>query len=140
MVLLAMGDAPSAARYIREALQTARGIEGKGQACEATIGLAACAVARGELDEARTHMHEAWDYLKEHGWFGMNNPGKDYRMCIDTFDALGETEKMEEVLEVAHLALMDYAGKINEPEWRKSFLENMPDNRAVIEMWERRKV
>jgi len=31
------------------------------------------------------------------------------------------------------------ADKINVPAWRQSFLENVPDNRAIMEMWERRK-
>jgi hypothetical protein len=33
--------------------------------------------------------------------------------------------------------LKDFAGKISDPEWRKSFLENVPEHRAIIEMWER---
>jgi class 3 adenylate cyclase/tetratricopeptide (TPR) repeat protein len=140
IVLLVMGDAPGAARHITEALQTARGKGWEQQTCEATIGLAACALALGQLDEARTYVHEAWDFLKEHGWFGLGNSGKAYRMCMDTFDALAETEKVTEVLEIAHQILVKYANKINEPEWRKSFLENMPDNRALMEMWERMKL
>jgi tetratricopeptide (TPR) repeat protein len=139
LVLLAMGDASSASRYLVEAQQLAQRMGHAAMGCEATIGLAACAVAQGQLDEARQYIHEAWVYLKEHSWFGMNNPGKDYRMCIETFDALGETENAGEVLEIAHQAMLDYVNKFDVPEWRRSFLENVPDNRAVMEMWERRK-
>ena len=109
LVLLAMGDAPGAARLITEALQTVREKGWGQQVCEANIGLAACALARGQLDEARTYVHEAWDFLKEHGWFGLGNPSKTYRICIDTFEALGETEQVAEVLEIAHQILVDYA-------------------------------
>jgi len=35
--------------------------------------------------------------------------------------------------------LMEFANTINVPEWRQSFLENVPDHRALIEMWERSK-
>ena len=29
------------------------------------------------------------------------------------------------------------ADKITDPKWRKSFLENVEENRAILEMWER---
>ncbi len=44
------------------------------------------------------------------------------------------------ILESGHQALMDIAATINVPEWRKSYLENVPDNRAIMEMWERREL
>ena len=138
-VLLALGDAAGAARRFTEshALAVSQGIVAK--ACEVTIGLAACAVMQGQLDEAHKYIHEAWDYLKEHGWLGMDNIGMVYRTCAETFEALGETENSRAVLESAHQALMEIADKINVPEWRQSFLENVPDHRAIMEMWESRK-
>jgi hypothetical protein len=42
-------------------------------------------------------------------------------------------------LERGHQALMELADTINVPEWRQSFLENVPNHRAIKEMWERRK-
>jgi hypothetical protein len=94
---------------------------------------------QGQLDEARSHVHAAWDYLKEHPWVGFNHPGMVYRTCAETFDALGEIENVRAVLENGRRALMEVADKINVPEWRQSFLENVPEHRAVMEMWERRK-
>jgi class 3 adenylate cyclase/tetratricopeptide (TPR) repeat protein len=138
-VLLAMGDTPGAARYFSEA-HTLASIQGMvALACESTAGLAACAVMQGESEEARKYIHETWDYLKEHGLTGMNNPGNVYRSCAETFDALGEAEVFQAVLESGHQMLMEVADTINVPEWRQSFLENVPDNRALMEMWERRK-
>ena len=32
---------------------------------------------------------------------------------------------------------MERAEKISDPEWRKSFLENIPEHRALVDMWER---
>jgi len=32
--------------------------------------------------------------------------------------------------------LMERADKISDPDWRKSFLENVPEHLALIEMWE----
>jgi class 3 adenylate cyclase/tetratricopeptide (TPR) repeat protein len=138
-VLLAMGDAPGAARRINEAREIALSHGLPALACEATGGLAACAVLQGQLDEARKYVHESWDYLKEHGWLGISNPGTIYRLCAETFEALGEDENTQAVIESGFQALMEVADKINVPEWRQSFLENVPDHRALVEMWERRK-
>ena len=62
-----------------------------------------------------------------------------YRTCAETFDALGEAENAQAVIESGHQALMEVADKINVPAWRQSFLENVPDHRAIMEMWERMK-
>ena len=67
----------------------------------------------------------------------MSNPGAVYRICAEIFDALGEPENTQAVLEIAHQALLDYAANINVPAWRQSLLENVPDHRAIMEMWER---
>jgi hypothetical protein len=62
-----------------------------------------------------------------------------YRTCSEVFDALGEVENAQAVIENCHQSLMEFANTINVPEWRQSFLENVPDHRALIEMWERSK-
>jgi hypothetical protein len=68
----------------------------------------------------------------------LSNPGTIYRTCAEVFDALGDAENVQAVLERGYQALMEVADTINVPKWRESFLENVPDNRALMEMWERR--
>jgi len=137
-VLLEMGDAPASARRFIEAHALALSHELFPQSCESINGLAACAILQGQLDEARNYAQQAWDYLREHGWIGMGNPGKAYHICAETFDALGDTENAQAVIEAGHQALMEVADTKNIPSWRQSFLENVPDHRAIMEMWERR--
>jgi tetratricopeptide (TPR) repeat protein len=139
IVLLAMGDAPGASRRFAEGRELALSQGLAAVACETTTGLAACAVTQGQLDEARKYVHEAWGHLKENGLVGMSHPGMVYRTCAEVFDALGEAEKVQAVLESGHQALMEVAETINVPAWRQSLLENVPDHRAIMEMWERRK-
>jgi class 3 adenylate cyclase/tetratricopeptide (TPR) repeat protein len=138
-LLLAIGDAPGAAARFTEGRELALSQGMAPKACEATTGLAASALMQGQLDQARSCIYEAWAYLKEHGWLGMGNPMQVYRICAETFDALGEEEYLQEVLEIGYHEFMEVADKINVPEWRQSFLENNPDSRAFLEMWERRK-
>jgi len=139
LVLLAMGDATGASRRFSEARELALRQGLSYFVCEVAAGLAASALMQGQLDEARKYVHESWDYLKEHGLLSMSRPGMVYRTCAEVFDALGEVENVQAVLESAHQAFMEVADTINVPAWRQSFLENVPDNRAIMEMWERGK-
>ncbi len=138
-VLAAIGDIHGAASRFSEAhaLAMSQGMTNK--AAEATASLAVCALAQGELDQARSYIHEAWDFLKEHGWFGMGNPPLVYLICAETFDALGDEDKLQEVLEIGHREFMRVSEKFNVPAWRQSWFENVPETRAFMEMWERRK-
>ena len=139
-ILLAMGDAPGASRRFTEARELALSQGLVALVCESTTGLSACALLQGQLDEARKYVSEAWNHLKEHGWVGISNPGAVYRTCAEVLDALGEAENLQAVIESGHQALMEVADKINVPAWRQSFLENVPDHRAIMELWERRKL
>ncbi len=139
-ILLAMGDTASAARRFTEARDLALSQGRMFSVCKASANLAACAIAQGQLDLARTYVHETWDYMKEHGraLWSWTSPGI-YRRCAETFDALGDEENLQAVLNAGYKVFMDAADAINVPAWRQSFLENEPDVRAFMEMWERRK-
>jgi class 3 adenylate cyclase/tetratricopeptide (TPR) repeat protein len=138
-VLLAMDDPNAASRYFMEGYETAKKHAMPQLACETGIGLAACATMQGQVDEASKFNRESWDYLKNHGWTGMGNPGRVYRTCMDTFDALGDEENFQEVLEIGYKEVMRVAEKENMLGRKQSFLENVPDHRAIVEMWVRRK-
>jgi class 3 adenylate cyclase/tetratricopeptide (TPR) repeat protein len=136
-IYLAQGDIYSASRRFQEGKETALGRGLDHLVYELTAGLAACSVMEGNLEEAHQYVSEVWDYLKEHGATGMANVIKVYRVCAEVFEALDEKEALREVIEAGHKELMELAAHIQAPEWRQSFLENVPDNRAIVEMWER---
>jgi class 3 adenylate cyclase/tetratricopeptide (TPR) repeat protein len=138
-ILLAMRDVPGALRHYTEMREIALSHAMPARLCEANSGLAACAVAQGQPEEARRYVQEAWDYLRENGWIGLGSPGMVYLTIIETFDALGEEATAHEILEEAHQALLEVAQDRFDPSWQQSFLENVPEHRAIMEMWERRK-
>jgi hypothetical protein len=78
-----------------------------------------------------------WTYLQEHGTKGMTFPVWAYQTCADIFDALGEPERSRTAVEAGYRELMTLAEKISDSEWRASFLENVPEHRAIVESWER---
>ena len=136
---LTIDDAPIAVRHFSDARELASTHDLPALACENTIGLAACEIRQGHLEQARKLVSDAWLYLKEHGFYGMGSPGWDYLTCAESFDALGDMENYQAVLERAHQILMEVSDMKGEPSWRKSFLENVPEHRRIIELWERSK-
>lgn len=139
LTLLEMGDLAGAARRFTEARELALTQGLAARVAEATCLLGACALLEGNLEQARLQVKEGWDYLREGGWAGMSNPGMVYLSCAEVFDGLGEEQDLRSVLEVAHQELLNVAGKINVPAWRQSFMENVPEHRSLMQMWERKK-
>jgi tetratricopeptide (TPR) repeat protein len=139
MILLEMRDVAGALRRLNEAHELAISFELLPQICMTASALASCAVMQGDLQAASLHIHKAWDHLQEFGLLGLDNPVYIYRLCAEVFDALGEEENLQQVLEMGHSLIMDTADRIDVPEWRQSFLYDEPDNRAFLDLWERRK-
>ncbi len=136
-ILLEIGDIPGALKRLNEAQDLAMQQGYSDLSYRAKAVLAACAIMQGQLEEARGYAHESWDYLKEHGYFGMNEPVDMSLSCAETFEALGEVENAQDVIKTAHKEIMKLAETITVPAWRQSFFENVPEHRKIIEMWER---
>ncbi|MGB8644209.1 MAG: tetratricopeptide repeat protein [Anaerolineae bacterium] len=106
-------------------------------ATEVLAEQARCALAEGRLDEARQGAGEMWTYLCEHrseeSAFSMNV----YLGVADIFDALGAVSESRAATEAGYRKLMSRADKITNPEWRRSFLENIQEHRALVDLWER---
>ncbi|HEY6103215.1 MAG TPA: hypothetical protein VI007_08335, partial [bacterium] len=96
-----------------------------------------CALAQGHPDEAGGYAAEIWTYLQEHGIKGLAFPVWAYQTCADIFDALGEPERSRAAVEAGYRELMTLAERISDAAWRASFLENVPEHRAMVELWER---
>jgi class 3 adenylate cyclase/tetratricopeptide (TPR) repeat protein len=137
LVLEQAGDLAGAARRFEEAKSVLRERSGRAWAMDALAGVARCALGQGHMDEARGHITELWTYLSATGPKGMEQPVWAYLTCADVFDALGQREQAREAIEAGHQELMDRAEKITNPEWRKPFLENVPEHRTIVEMWEK---
>jgi hypothetical protein len=136
-VLESIGDIAGAGRRLAEAKEIFASLGMIPRAHEMSAGLARCALAQAQLEEARRLALEVWDYLKEHGRTGMECPCHVYQSCADVLDALADKETARAVVEAGYRELTAQADKIGDPAWRESFLENGPFNRALVEMYER---
>jgi predicted ATPase len=137
LIIEQSGDPAGAARFFAQAQVEFSEINYRTHTLDPTAGLARCAFAQGLLEEAQQHTAQVWKHLSEHGTTGMEFPTQTYLTVVDIMDGLRDQETARLALEEGYRELMERADKISEPEWRKSFLENVEAHRTMVEMWER---
>lgn len=131
------GNAAGAERHFSEAREGFRQMSSPVAVVETTASLARCALAQGNLQSARERVTEVWTHLSAHGPHGMELPALCYQTCADIFDALGDTATSRAAVQAGYRELMARAEKISDPGWHRSYLNNVPEHRAIIDMWER---
>jgi class 3 adenylate cyclase/tetratricopeptide (TPR) repeat protein len=131
------GDAAGAARRFGEAREEFSRLEARAKVLDCSAGLARCALAQGQLEAARQAAAEVWQVLSDDGPAGLELPALGYLTCVEVFEALGELETARAALAAGYREVMTRAEKISKPEWRQSFLDNIPEHRALVAQWER---
>jgi tetratricopeptide (TPR) repeat protein len=137
-VLLELGDAAGAERRHTESrdLAASSGLVIAEQL--SILALGRSSLAQGRLDEARQLTLPVWQrWEQERKAWPFGNQGLAYLMMAELFDALDEPDLERAVIEMGYRKLLEAAGRISDPEWRRSFLESHQDNRKLVEHWER---
>ncbi len=128
-------DWERAQRYFEDARQLLNAKNMPAYALEATAGLARCALAVGNLTLAHEYAAQVWSYLEQHGVQGMEFPILAYLTCVQVFQALNLSEKSLAALNVGYQELIQRAERISDPEWRKSYLTEVPEHRTLLALW-----
>jgi tetratricopeptide (TPR) repeat protein len=136
-ILEASGDLAGAVRRYEESKGIFADLGVLPSTVDCWAGLARCALAQGRLDDARRDAEGIFHYLMTTGPKGMESSTWAYQTCADIFDALGEPEQARAAIEAGYRELMERAEKIDDKDWRRSFLENVREHRAIVELWER---
>jgi tetratricopeptide (TPR) repeat protein/predicted Ser/Thr protein kinase len=129
--------------YTKAKADFERGYEGflemdfKANAFDSLAGSTRCSMKLGQLDEATQSVEKLWGYLKEHGSGSMELPVLSYLTCVDAFREIGDTENCATVAHAGYEVLMEMADKISDQDMRRSFLDNVPEHRTMVEMWDR---
>jgi tetratricopeptide (TPR) repeat protein len=108
----------------------------RGNAADALAGLVRCAVALHDLDTTQHYAIELWNYLQLQGTQGMEFPLRAYLTCAEANAALGENDTARKAIEAGYDELITRAEKISQVEWGRSYLFNVPEHRALIDLWE----
>lgn len=94
--------------------------------------LALASLAAGETEEAHTLTEETCAQLTSEGYSGDYPEQEIWWAAHRVWRAIGETEPARAALERAHRLVQEQAGRIQDPELRRSFLENVPVNREIV--------
>lgn len=129
-----LGQHASAQAAYRQALATYEELAKRALAAEPLAGLAALALARGDLAAALEHAGELAGILGQHPRVGLDEPYALYLACFQALAAAGDP-RAPAVLQAGRQLLLADADQIDDAELRARFLEHMPEHRALLAAW-----
>lgn len=133
LVLEHEGEIGEARRHFGYAAGQLREMKMKGYLHDALAGQARCAIALDSMEEAAEFAEEVWEYLCTEKGYGMEFPHLAYLTCAGVFTSLSDQERARQAIAQGCQDLSERAARISDPEWRRSLLENVPENRKLLE-------
>jgi tetratricopeptide (TPR) repeat protein len=130
--LAGLGDFPAAADAYRHAYDTYRQATWRNAPMEALAGLARVALAQGDPALALAHVEKILDHLVTGTLDGTFEPFRIYLTCVQVLEAVDD-DRAGEVRHTAQRLLHERATTIEDEKLRRSFLENVPAHRALLE-------
>ena len=124
-----------AAAQAFEAARALAAVVGEAQAAyEAKAGLARVALARADSRGALSFAEDLLSYL---AWGGHLIGLEAHAVRMTCYEALAHSEdpRAGEVLAAAHAALQTVAATISDADLRRSYLDNIPEHRAIAAAW-----
>jgi adenylate cyclase len=129
--LVSLGQLEEGRDAYRRALRIRQELGQSPLVAEVRAGLARVALARGDAVQALVQVEEILAYLETGSLDGADEPFRVYLTCYRVLRD-GEDPRAEEVLTTAHSLLQGRAARIQDEELRRSFLENVAANRAIV--------
>jgi len=132
-----LGRLEEAAKSYRQALEIRRELGELYLALESMAGLARVSLAQGDLERAQNHAEEILAHLDLEGdaLIGIEEPFRMYLTCYHVLYATHDS-RAEAILNAARRLLQERVARIDDEKLRRSFLENVPAHREIIEVWE----
>ena len=137
LALEADRQAGQAAASYETAVKKLKQLGASGYAVDGLAGQARCALVQNDLPLAKRLASEVWDYLRQSGASGLEFPLLAFESCARIFEATADEAALRAAVEAGHRELMQRAARISDPEWRQSFLQNVPEHHDLLIRWER---
>ena len=132
----ATGDLPLAAHHLAAARTGFGSLGADADKFEAQAAEARVALAQGRVEDAKQFTAEVWKYLGEEGTDGLGSPAWVYACIADVLRSIDIPDvSVRDAIEAGYHDLVQKGEKISDPDWRRSFLESVPENRAIMERW-----
>jgi tetratricopeptide (TPR) repeat protein len=135
LALEGLGDTTEAQPAFEQSLAYLLDIGDEANALDARAGLARCRLAQGDPEAALTLIEQSLTWLSIHSLSGLEHPFRFYLTAYQVLQAAGQAEAAQQVLAEAHTLLQERAANIADEGLRQSFLENVPQNRALVAVW-----
>jgi tetratricopeptide (TPR) repeat protein len=128
-----LGDPPAARGYYEQALCLFHQTETyQTDVFQGLAGLAEAALGLGDRAQAQAHVAEILAYLEAGGMlFASWKPSRIYLTCYRALRACGDP-RAPALLATAHRLLQEQAARIPDEAMRRSFLENVAENRELV--------
>jgi tetratricopeptide (TPR) repeat protein len=127
------GDTIEATRQYETARAAFKLMDATAQVVDAQAGLARLALQRGDLSQAEQHALEISTYLEQQGPQGLELPFLVYLTCARVFKVLGDAQRLQHILASGRMELQTRLDRISQSEWRATFIDAIPENRALME-------
>jgi len=128
-----LGQWREAAAVYDRALMLRRGMGAHAEAIEALAWLAHVALAEGDVPAAKGHVEEIVTFLQTHTLDGEIAATQIYLTCYQALRAASDP-RAPEILRAGYDFLQARAALIPDEADRRSFLENVPHNRALVDV------
>ncbi|MFZ4657437.1 MAG: tetratricopeptide repeat protein [Caldilineaceae bacterium] len=132
LVNLRKSDFSSALEQAQSSLEKFRALQLKLSMTSDLAIIATAELALNYCASAQSTAQEALKILDDCNGEGPDFPQRDYWMCYQVLQTLGETTLAAHALTSAYRLLIKQAHRINQPEMRRSYLENVIFNRDIL--------
>jgi predicted ATPase/class 3 adenylate cyclase len=133
--LLAVGRLKEASHHFSKAVDMFRELGLENRAIEALAGLARVSLWGGKVENALAYVEEILEHLESHNLLGTEEPLQVYLTSYQVLKA-NEDPRATKTLEEGYRFLQERTATIDDEEMRRSFLENVPSNRKLMEIWQ----
>lgn len=133
--LIGLGEPAEAVAMAKEAVRSREALGEKQLVIESRATLASAELAAGNRAAALVEVMEVLAFLDAGGTLdGTSDPLRILQLCLQVLEATGEGE-LPKLLEMAHTQLQARAANILDDDLRQSFLENIPWNQKIVQLW-----
>ena len=134
--LSALGETAQAQAHLLQALDLRRELDQPHYAAEDLAGLARVALAQGDPAGAQARIEELWPILESNPYLdGAEAPMRALLTAYRVLHAAGDG-RAQGLLTGAYHTLQGRAARITDEALRRSFLENVPEHREIVTLWQ----
>lgn len=125
-----LGESETAVKNYQEAIELRTKYKEFHLRVNSQAGLAKLHLQSGELDKAVTQIDQVLAHINKESVDGVNLPSRVYWICYQVLEEADDARALE-VLKEAYAYLESFAAKIDEPEYKDQFWENVSANKKI---------